>query len=98
VLSVEHRAAASPIPSGLRLVKDDGPLRLELREISAPRPPVPLADRILQLLAERGPLWQEDLRKILRVRKQDLTVACRELESSHRAGRTPKGWAAMNGR
>jgi hypothetical protein len=98
VLSVEHRAAASPAPAGLKLVKDDGPVRLELREISSPRPEVPLADKILQLLAERGSLWQEDLRKILRVRKQDLIEACRELESSHRAQRTSKGWEAMNGR
>ncbi len=97
-LWVEHRTAALPAPSGLKLIKDAGPVRLELRDISAPRLAVPLADKIFQLLAERGPLWQEDLPKILRVRRQDLIEACRELESSHRAQRTSKGWEATNSR
>lgn len=97
VLSVEHRAAASPPPSGLSLVRDDGPVRLELRELPSPLSRAPLAERILQLLEERGPLWQEDLRKTLRVRNQVLTDVCKELAAFRRVRRTAKGWATTNG-
>jgi len=92
VLSIEHRAAASPAPSALRIVADDGPVHLEIRELPAPAPQVPLADRILHALHNQGPCWQEDLRKLLRVRKQDIIDALRTLEASHRVLRTPKGW------
>lgn len=93
VLSIEHRAAASPPPVTLALVDGDGPVRLEVRE-APPSPSVPpLAERIVQSLAQQGPSWQEDLRRALRVRKQDLVDALRDLEAVGRIARTPAGWA-----
>jgi hypothetical protein len=97
VLSVEHRASASPPPLGLAIAADDGPVRLEVRELPPPRPEVPLAEQILRVLTERGPCWQDEIRKVLRVRKQDIIDVLRDLEVSHRVVRTARGWN-VNGR
>ncbi len=97
LLSVEHRAAASPPPVGLRIAADGGPVWLEIREVPAPPPDVPLGDQMLRVLAKQGPCWQEDLRKVLRVRKQQIIDALRGLEVSHRVLRTPQGWIVANG-
>lgn len=97
VLSTEHRSARSPAPLGLRIATDDGPVRLEIRDIASGPPEVPLAQKILGVLAERGPLWQEDLRKVLRVRKQDVIDTLRGLEKSRRVLRTQQGWILANG-
>lgn len=91
-LSIEHRAAPSPNPLTLRLVAGDAPAHLEIR--ASPATPVEpsLADKILRLLADRGPCWQDTLRQTLRVRKQDLTDTLRQLESSRRVQRGQRGW------
>jgi hypothetical protein len=93
VLSIEHRAAASPPPTSLALVTDDGPVRLEIRELPSAPEEAPLAGRIIQALEERGPRLKEDLRDALRVRNQHLAEALRDLEASGRVMRTPAGWA-----
>jgi len=92
-LSIEHRAAASPPPVTLELVDGDGPVRLEVRETSASPSALPLVERIVQSLVQQGPSWQEGLRRMLRVRKQDLVDALRDLEAARRIVRTPAGWA-----
>jgi hypothetical protein len=97
VLSIEHRAAASPAPVGLRIQAVDGSMGLEVRDLAPPREEISLTEKILRMLSGRGPCWQEDLRKALRVRKQDLIDALHELEVSRRASRTPQGWTAVNG-
>lgn len=97
MLSVEHRAAASPPPLGLRIAAEGGPVWLEIREVPAPPPDVPLGDQMLRVLAKQGPCWQEDLRKALRVRKQQIIDALRGLEVSRRVLRTPQGWIVANG-
>jgi hypothetical protein len=93
VLSIEHRAAASPPPVTLALVDGDGPVRLEVREAPPSASAPPLVERIVQSLVQRGPSWQEGLRRALRVRKQDLVDALRDLEAAGRIVRTPAGWA-----
>lgn len=96
-LSIEHRAAASPPPVMLALVDDDGPVRLEVREAPPQPEPLSLAERIAQALAQRGPCWQEDLRRLLRVRTQHVVETLRELEGVGRVVRTPRGWMLANG-
>jgi hypothetical protein len=93
LLSIEHRAAASPPPVSLALVTEPGPVRLEIQETVAEPS---LADRIVELLAQ-GACWQEKLRHALRVRKQHIIDALRELESAGRIVRTDRGWALANG-
>lgn len=88
-LTIEHRAAASPPPVTLALVTDDGPVRLELRDM--PEEP-PLAERILAALHELGPRRHRDLRQLLGVRDEHLTAALRDLESLGSVTRTPEGW------
>jgi hypothetical protein len=93
VLSIEHRAAPAPHPLTLRLVVDDAPARLEIRSTQAAPAEPSLSDKILRLLAERGPCWQDTIRQALRVRKQDLTDVLRDLEASRRVLRGQQGWS-----
>ncbi|MBI2933275.1 MAG: hypothetical protein HYY16_16645 [Planctomycetes bacterium] len=98
VLSIEHRAAASPPPVTMALVDADGPVRLELRETPVPAEEAPLSERIVRSLEVRGALRKEDLRHILRVRNQDLAEALHDLEGTGRIVRTVSGWTtAANG-
>lgn len=93
LLSVEHRAAASPPPITLGLVADDGPVRLELRGLSrAPIEGDSLADRVLAALSANGPRRQEDLRALLGVRNQRLVEALRDLKATGRLVLTSEGW------
>lgn len=94
VLSIEHRAAASPPPVGLALVTDDGPVRLDLRAVPAE---IPLADRIVRSLAT-GPRRLDDLRQELSVRKLRLLEELHKLETSGHVVRSGQGWSAANGR
>lgn len=96
-LAIEHRAAASPPPVTLALVEDDGPVRLEVRETPPPLPELSLAERIARQLAQSSPCWQEDLRRLLRVRTQHVVEALRELEAAGRVRRTPDGWTPVSG-
>ena len=92
-LSIEHRAAASPPPLGLRLAVDSGPPRLEIREA----PPSdtdsrPLPDRVLAALDSGEPRRQEDLRAALQVSNQRLTEVLHDLERHRQVLRKPEGW------
>jgi hypothetical protein len=81
----------------LRLAAEVGSTRLELHAAPpAPSEP-PLTQKILRFLAERGPCWQDALRDALRVRKQDLIDALRDLESSRRVLRGRQGWSLPQG-
>ena len=93
ILSIEHRAAASPPPLALALIADDGPVRLEVRDRAPPEPDSkPLPERLLAALDGR-PRRQDELRALLRVRNQRLTELLRELEHTRRIVRRPDGWA-----
>jgi hypothetical protein len=97
LLSVEHRFAASPDPLALKLVSDQGPLRLEVQNVSACEAETPIASRILEYLADHpGSCRQETLRRALRVRNQHLGEALRQLEAAGRLRRSPQGWEARN--
>ena len=92
VLTIEHRAAASPKPVALELVEDGGPVCLSVREAPPDPPEVPLAQRIVALLQHDGTLPKDVLRRRLRVRNQHLTETLRDLETSSRIARTTGGW------
>lgn len=94
VLSIEHRAAASPAPIGLELVTHAGPVRLEVRAVPIAAIEVPLGERIVELL-DQGPRPQTQLRLLLGVRKQTLGDVVRELVSSGRVVRAADGRLAL---
>lgn len=96
ILSIEHRAAASPPPLALSLVADDGPVRLEVRDIALLEVnSKPLPERVLDAL-DGSTRRQEDLRTALRVRNQRITEVLRELERQGRIVRRPHGWARVD--
>lgn len=92
-LHVEHRSAPSPEPIGIRLVVNstEAP-HLELtsaasREVSSP------ADRVLALLSQRRiPTTNEELRRLLKMRKERVIEIIATLEAAHQITRLPKGW------
>ena len=95
-LSVEHRAAASPPPVTLRLVSDDGPVRLEVQPSRTPEEPATsLADRVLEALNGSGPKRQEELRAILQIRNQRLTEILHQLERDNQIHRLSEGWVRL---
>lgn len=89
VLSIEHRAAASPEPLLLSLVADPGPVRLE---ISGQPVELSLADRLLRTLDDGEARRLEDLRRALQARKQDVSAALRELLAAGHVVRTEAGY------
>ena len=91
-LSVEHRSAAPPPPMSLTLVVDDGPIRLEIRDVPSPAQELPLEERVVQALADGQPRRTDDLRALLRVRKQDLVAVLRALKLAGRVRRVGDGW------
>jgi hypothetical protein len=91
-LSIEHRAAASPPPVRLEFAVGDDGARLQASD----RPvEIPLADRIVEVVLE-APRRLDDLRELLRVRKQVLLEALRALEASGRVARQNGCWRAAN--
>lgn len=99
VLSVEHRAAASPPPLLLRLLTDDEAVRLEIQEAPASASgPKPLPERVLETLDERVPRRQEDLRGLLRIRNQRLTEILHQLERDRLVQRSSDGWCRLAAR
>jgi hypothetical protein len=92
VLSIEHRAAAAAPPIGLRLVADDTSVRLEPRDLPSSPEEAALTDRVMALLAGGDVRRLEELRAALRVRKQELCQALRDLEGAGRVRRTADGW------
>ena len=96
LLTIEHRAAAAPPSLTLRLVDDDGPVRLEIVDDPEPDEPVEsLAERVLQVLDGGPPKRQDQLRDLLRVRNQRLTQALHQLERDLRIHRMPDGWVKV---
>ena len=95
-LHLEHRAAASPDPVEIRLVQGDA-THLELvSPPAADRPPVPLADRVVERLSTApGPLMRKELRGLLRVNNQRLGDALGHLERQGRVARDPAGWRLL---
>lgn len=89
-LLVEHRAAPSPPALSLELVATDAQVRLEVRSQPSQQP---LAQRVLQLLAEGAAQRHRDLRQRLGVRDGHLSAVLQELEAAGEAVRTPQGWA-----
>jgi len=93
-LSIEHRSAASPPPVRLEFVTGDDGARLEARDGPVE---LPLSERIVELLAE-APRRLDDLRELLRVRKQALLEILRALEAEGRVARHNGCWQAVNRR
>jgi hypothetical protein len=93
-LSIEHRSAASPPPVRLEFVTGEDQARLEARDGPVE---LPLSERIVELLAE-APRRLDDLRELLRVRKQALLEILRALEAEGRVARQNGCWRAVNGR
>jgi hypothetical protein len=91
-LSIEHRSAASPPPLLLRLVADQGPVRLEVRDLTPESREVPLGERLLAVLEDGEPHRVEDLRALLKVRKEDLLEALRQLKARGDIRREERGW------
>jgi hypothetical protein len=91
-LTVEHRSAAPPPPMSLKLVTDEDSLRLQVREAPSPAEELPLEERVVQALADGLTRRTDDLRGLLRVRKQDLMSALRALKLAGRVRRHDDGW------
>lgn len=98
-LHLEHRSAASPEPVEIRLVQGDA-THLEL--VAPPaidKPPVPLQDRVVELLAAApAPLLRKELRASLRVNNQRLGEALAHLERQGRVRRGETGWTPTDQR
>jgi DNA-binding MarR family transcriptional regulator len=92
VLSIEHRAAASPEPLLLSLVADAGPVRLDILDQPVE---LPLTERLLRILDDGEPRRLEDLRQTLRARKQDVSAALRELEATGQVVRSEVGYRRL---
>lgn len=96
VLFVEHRAAAAPAPVTLRLVSDDGPVRLEVQPSSTPeQSATSLAHHVLEALNGGGPKRQDELRALLQIRNQRLTQILHQLEADRLIHRLPQGWVRV---
>lgn len=92
LLTSEHRFAPPGPPLTLTLVTEENPTRLELiREHGATSLDHSLSDRIMVSLGAR-PRRQDELRRELRVRNQNLSNVLRELQSVGWIERTPHGW------
>lgn len=100
VLTIEHRAAASPDPVGLRLVTDGIGPHLEVVEGSLPgdgeESRQPLDSAILDAL-NSGPRTRSALRAQLCVKNERLGEMLGRLESSGRIERARDGWRRRNG-
>ena len=92
LLSCEHRFAPAGPPLALALVEDQTPVRLELIPDHGPLRETSLAQRVLDSLAELGPQHQQDLRRQLRVRNQNLSELLRQLEAHGDVRREQQGW------
>lgn len=96
-LTLEHRAAAPPEPIALKLVSrnDGSATHLELCEpVSLSEQPAPLAQRILDLLAQAdGPMARTTIRNLLRVNNNRLGDTLRDLQKDGRLDRSGRGWS-----
>jgi hypothetical protein len=93
-LIVEHRSASAIEPIVLDLVeKDPGP-RLEIQtRMEDPVAACSLEGELCDVLSQAsGPMTQQNIRKILRVRTQRLGFALQSLEEKGRVRRLPTGW------
>jgi len=92
LLSREHRFAPAGPPLALTLVEDQAPVRLELLPDDGDLSDTSLAQRVLDALAQLGPQHQQDLRRQLRVRNQNLTEVLHQLETDGNIRRSQQGW------
>ena len=97
-LTVEHRAAPTPVPMLLRLAGGDAePLRLVI-DNDQPAPS-PLTEEVRTLLLRAGhPLSRTTLRQQLRVNNARLGEALHSLEQHGLIVRGPEGWSLPAGR
>ena len=96
VLTLEHRASASPEPMPLRLVADEVGTHLELSDQADnnERLPIPLSETVRQALLKAGkPISRVALREQLRVNNQRLGNALKKLERDGHASKSAAGWS-----
>jgi hypothetical protein len=90
-MTVEHRAAPAPEPILLRLVDDDGPVRLEVA--GGEDAPAPLAEAVRTALRQADrPCSRAELRRELRVNNARLGGTLAEMERRGLARRGEQGW------
>ena len=91
-LAVEHRAARAPEPIALTLTGDHS-AHLQI-DASPPQPRLLDLDRqVLDVFSRHAdPLTQAQLRAILKVRNQSLTLTLRALLAEHKISRSNHGW------
>ncbi len=91
-LAVEHRAAPAPEPVALTLTGDQPHLHVEASSM-LPRK-TDLNQQVLDVLSRHpNPLTQTQLRSILKVRNQSLTISLRTLLDQHEISHSNHGWA-----
>jgi hypothetical protein len=96
LLTLEHRASASPEPMPLTLVTAEHGAHLELsgQGDEHARPKTPLSETVRQALAEVGrPLSRGALRQRLRVNNQRLGDVLKELERDGHVSKSAAGWS-----
>lgn len=90
-LTGEHRTARAPEPIALALTGD--PPRLQIDPAPAPPQPTDLDQQILHALHRHPtPLTQAQLRDLLKVRNQSLTLALRQLHAAGLIVHDHNGW------
>jgi hypothetical protein len=90
-LTVEHRAACAPEPIALTLTGDQPHLHVDASPM-APRN-ADLGQQVLDVIGRHpDPLTQTQLRAILKVRNQSLTVSLRTLLDQHKISHSNHGW------
>lgn len=100
LVTIEHRAAASPDPVGLRLVV--GPHGPHLEVVDGPPQPEEgeklgsLDDSILRVLETSGPRTRSSLREELGVKNERLGAVLGRLEAQGRIERGRDGWQERN--
>jgi hypothetical protein len=95
VLTFEHRAAESPKPIELALVTDSAPHLEIVGEAAMPAKGSHLAEAVMKLLDEAGPLTRTTIRSRLRVKNQRLGTALEKLEADCRIKRVTDGWRVV---
>ncbi len=92
VLTIEHRAAASPEPLDLVLVEQPAPHLEVVESTDVSTSMTGLGDAVLSLLRSSGPLTRDSIRGQLRVKNQRLGQALDVLVSCGAIERTDEGW------
>jgi hypothetical protein len=100
MLTIEHRAAASPPPLALALTNDGDALALRVAPAppaSNPLPSATLAERVTGALSQAGqPLSVAELRKSCRIRTATLCALLAELAAAGTVRKTAAGYLAAD--